>query len=230
MIPTGFLTVPAPSAAARHLFDDDVAEVGHVTNVSRVWAYRPRTHDGLFDLMREITDDEGLDVRQRGILVGACAAALGDSMCALAWGTKLAAAADPDTAAAVLRGDDAGLTPRERAMAGWARKVARDPNGTTAADVRAMREAGFDDAGIFALTAFVALRIAFSTVNDALGVLPDAAFRVEAPEAVRAAVTFGRPVADGRPGGAGSEATAPAAGLPVRPGGDGPDAGPPARP
>ena len=59
-------------------------------------------------------------------------------------------------------------------MAAWARKVARDPNATTPADIQALRDAGLDDGQIFAITAFVALRLAFSTINDALGAQPDA--------------------------------------------------------
>jgi hypothetical protein len=43
---------------------------------------------------------------------------------------------------------------------------------------------------------FVALRLAFSTVNDALGVLPDAALRSTAPRVVLDAVTVGRPIED----------------------------------
>jgi hypothetical protein len=82
-------------------------------------------------------------------------------------------------------------------MAGWARKVARDPNATRAADVQALREAGFSDPQIFTITVFVALRLAFSTVNDALGVPPDAALRASTPNVVLDAVTFGRPVDDG---------------------------------
>ena len=44
------------------------------------------------------------------------------------------------------------------------------------------------------MTAFVALRLAFSTVNDALGARPDRALLDGLPEAVSAAVTWGRPV------------------------------------
>ena len=40
---------------------------------------------------------------------------------------------------------------------------------------------------------FVALRLAFSTVNDALGAAPDRELTERAPAPVRAAVTFGRP-------------------------------------
>ncbi len=60
--------------------------------------------------------------------------------------------------------------------------------------MQALRDVGFDDAEIFAITALVALRIAFSTVNDALGASPDAALRSAAPGAVLDAVTFGRTV------------------------------------
>ncbi|HYB15166.1 MAG TPA: hypothetical protein VEF71_06815, partial [Streptosporangiaceae bacterium] len=92
-------------------------------------------------------------------------------------------------------GSDAGLTDQEKAMAAWARKVARNPNATTPADVQALREAGLGDGQIFAITAFVALRLAFSTINDSLGAQPDAELAHAVPREVREAVTYGRPVA-----------------------------------
>jgi alkylhydroperoxidase family enzyme len=196
MSAAGFLSVPEPSAEAQHLFDEDVSELGYVMNGSLLWAYQPAVFDGLFDLMRDTTAADRLSLRQRGILVAACASAFGDSYCSLAWGCKLAEATDAQTASGVLRGDDDRLTASEQPMAVWARKVARDPSQTSAADVQALRDAGYRDPQIFAITVFVALRIAFSTVNDALGVRPDAAFRRTAPQAVLDAVTFGRPIDD----------------------------------
>ena len=95
----------------------------------------------------------------------------------------------------MLDGSDGGLTEAEQAMAAWARKVVRDPNATTPADIQALHEAGLDDGQIFAVTAFIALRLAFSTVNDALGAQPDAQLAQSLPAAVREAVTYGRPVA-----------------------------------
>jgi alkylhydroperoxidase family enzyme len=77
----------------------------------------------------------------------------------------------------------------------WARKVARDPNATTPADIQALRDAGLDDGQIFAITTFVALRLEFSTVNDALGAQPDAQLAESLSQEVREAVTFGRPPA-----------------------------------
>ncbi len=191
-----FLDAPEPDDAGRRLFAEDVADVGYVMNLSRLWAYQPSTLTGIFDLLGDAVSAHGLTVRQRGVLVAACASAHGDSYCSLAWGGRLADATDPDTAAAVLRGDDANLTGAERAMAAWARKVARDPNGTSGADVQVLRDNGFSDAEIFGITVFVALRLAFSTVNDALGARPDAQIRDSVPEAVLDAVTFGRPVAE----------------------------------
>ncbi len=194
MSAVGFLAAQAPDAEARRIFDDDVAELGYVMNVSKLWAYQPATLKHLFDLMGETYATEGLTFRQRGILVTACASTVGDAYCSLAWGTKLASKSDAETAAGILRGVDDRLTLAEQAMVRWARKVVRDPNHTSAADVQELRDAGFGDAQIFAMTAYVALRLAFSTINDALGARPDSAFRSSAPEAVLDAVDYGRPI------------------------------------
>ena len=96
----------------------------------------------------------------------------------------------------VLRGDDDWLDPAERALAGWARRVARDPNATEPRDVQPLRDAGYDDAQIFAITVFVALRLAFAIVNEALGARPDAELLATVPASVRHAVTYGRPAPD----------------------------------
>jgi alkylhydroperoxidase family enzyme len=210
MSAVGFLGVPEPTAEAQRMFAEDVGELGFVMNASRLWAYHPAVADGLFDLMREATEAHQLTLRQRGILVAAANSAIGNSYCSLAWGTKLAKAADAQTAAAVLRGDDTGLTASEQAMAVWARKAASNPNHTSAADVQALRDAGYGDTQIFAITVFVALRVAFSIVNDALGACPDAAFRSTAPKAVLDAITFGRPIDEAT---AATEDPTPAAGA-----------------
>jgi alkylhydroperoxidase family enzyme len=192
----GFLDHPLVSPEAQAIFEEDVAEVGYVMNVSRLWAYNPRLVTDLFELMRRSISEQELSFRHRGILVTACASTLGDSYCSVAWGSKLAAVSVPEIAAGVIHGGDEGLTEQERTLAAWARKVARNLNGTTADDVDALRSVGFDDEEIFAITVFIALRLAFSTVNDALGVGPDKALCATAPEAVVSAVRYGRPPPD----------------------------------
>jgi len=188
-----FLNEPAESAGQRKLYDDDVAGDGYVWNVSRLWGHQPEAQKGLFRLMGEMVRAAGLTDRQRGILVAAVASTLGDSYCSFAYGRNLSAWADVKTAAGVLTGDDSVLDEGEQALARWARQLVKDPNGTTAEDVQALRDAGFDDPAIVALTHFVALRLAFSTVNDSLGAQPDHELVDAVPAEVRDAVTWGRP-------------------------------------
>lgn len=120
-----FLPQPRITPEVQALYDEDLAETGYVWNASRLWAYQPETVRGLFDLMSQAFKPSRLSFRQRGILVTATASTLGDSYCSLAWGGKLAAASEPDLAAGVLKGRDGELSEQEKAMADWARKVAR---------------------------------------------------------------------------------------------------------
>ena len=190
-----FLDDAPHSLGAQRLFDNDVRGLGYVMNATKLWAHDPASLDGLSALLEHVTAAGSLTFRRRAVLVAACAAALGDSYCSLAWGSKLAGQTGAEVAERVLRGDDAALDSTERALARWARQLARDPNSTTAADVEMLRAAGLTDAQIFATSVFVALRIAFSTVNDALGALPDQQLGAATPTAVRDAITFGRPIA-----------------------------------
>ena len=189
-----YLSEPSSSPAADAMYADDRTAMGYVMTGSRAWAHAPDLHDGLFELLTQAAERAGLSIRERGILVTACASTLGDSYCSMAWGYKLASVAGADLAASVLGGGDDGLSDRERTLTAWARRLAADPNGTTAAEVDELRSAGYDDAQILAITAYVALRIAFSTVNDALGVQPEPDLSELVPPEVRAVVTYGRPV------------------------------------
>jgi uncharacterized peroxidase-related enzyme len=192
----GFLGPPEPTPEASRLYDEDTAGLGYVMNNTRLWAHQPEAHRRLGDLLDHLTRAAGLTMRLRGVLVTSTAAAMGDSYCSLAWGEKLARETDGALAAAVLRGDLSPLTPAERALADWARRVATAPNDTTAADVQTLRDAGYSDDQVLAITAFVAMRLAFSTVNDALGATPDAELVAGMPAEVADAVTWGRGVAD----------------------------------
>lgn len=190
-----FLGEPEPTEPAQRLYAEDLEGDGYVMNLTRLWAHAPEAHDGIVALLGAAASAADLTFRQKGVLVSAAASTLGDSYCSLAWGARLAGEVGAETAAAVLAGDDLGLDPAEQALARWARAIARDPNGTTADDVQALRDAGFSDARIFGITSYVAARLAFSAVNDALGARPDAELLAAAPDAVRATVDWGRPPA-----------------------------------
>jgi SAM-dependent methyltransferase/alkylhydroperoxidase family enzyme len=187
-----FLPDPAPSPAVEEFYAEDLEELGYVMNGSRLWGRHPESWESLFALIGTATDLGGLTFRQRAILVTATAATIQDSYCSMAWGNKFASKAGPEIAAGVLRGDDIGLAPQEAVLAAWARQVASDPNATTSDDVQRLRDVGFDDMQIFAITVYIAARLAFSTVNDALGSTPDVALAASLPPAVRDAVAFGR--------------------------------------
>jgi SAM-dependent methyltransferase/alkylhydroperoxidase family enzyme len=189
----GFLEMPEVSDAAQRMFDEDVEDYGFVMNASRLWAYAPEVCERLFELLGSVTKLGSLSLRQRGILVAAAASTRGDAYCSLAWGKKLADVSSAALAGSVLRGSDDGLDDAERTLAAWARRVVADPNGITDGNVDELRNAGFSDTQIFAITVYVAGRLAFSTVNDALGPLPDRELAASVPHEVRDAVHYGRP-------------------------------------
>ena len=189
---SSFLSEPEPTVAIEALYAADRERLGFVMNLSRMWAHQPEAHDILFDLVDDMAGAAGLSFRDRGLLISAAASSMGDSYCSLAWGNRLAGASDGSIAAGVLTGDDDALDDRERALTRWARQVARDPNATTVTDVEALRAVGYDDGQVQAITTFIALRLAFSTVNDALGAVPDVELSASVDPKIRDVVTWGR--------------------------------------
>jgi SAM-dependent methyltransferase/alkylhydroperoxidase family enzyme len=182
-------TTPESEAMCR----EDVEELGFVMNVSRLWSWQPKTVEEFFDLMSRATRDR-LTFRERGLIVLATASTINDSYCSTAWAHKLTATIGADVAAAVLHGDDSALNPTEQAMTAWIRRVMRNATATTPADIDALRQAGIDDDVIFAITFFGAMRMAFSTINNALGAHPDMQFGTTVAPQVLAAVDYGRPM------------------------------------
>ena len=177
----------------RRIHADGVASQGFLMTLTHVWAWRPDVYEGFAQLRNQLTSNSTLSKRELAVIVSATASAQGDSYCALAWGTTLAKQSQPELAAAVIRNtEDEAMTTRDRALAAWARKVAKNPVGAQAADVQALRDAGFSEREIVEATMFVAFRVAFSTVNNALGAHPDPELVSNAPAEVADAVTFGR--------------------------------------
>lgn len=190
-----FLHEPETPEAAAFL-EKERAASGYVMSLERAWAWRPDVAEAFVAVRKQLTDASSLSPREIAILVCATARARGDSCCALAWGARLAKLADASLAADVLSRDSvAALSVREKALRRWAEQITRDPNATTGADVEALRAAGLSEREILEATVYVGLRLAFATVNDALGAQPDPELVAAAPAPVRAAVTYGRPPA-----------------------------------
>lgn len=190
-----FLGEPPATAARDAAFAEDRDADGYVNNHTRLWCWRPDLRDAFLELRATtLMGSSALTDRDWAVLVTATASEVSDSYCSLAWGARLAALADDETAAQVIAGDPAPeLSERESVLASWARQVVRDPNATTEGQIARLREVGLGDREIFEATAFVAFRLAFSTINDALGAAPDKQLADAAPGPVRAAVSYGRP-------------------------------------
>jgi uncharacterized peroxidase-related enzyme len=193
-------TVPEPAAsslllgeatvtpASTEMAADDLAELGFVTNGTRLWMHDPEAVSLLFDTMRAAVHRAHLSVAERGIAVITATSLIGDTYCPLAWGQKLATQTTPEVAASVLDRSDDQLDERGKAIAAWASVVAGG-HTASAADLDRLREAGFSDDAILGLTHFIALRMAFSTVNLALGARPEEAYLAYVAPAVRDAWT-----------------------------------------
>jgi uncharacterized peroxidase-related enzyme len=188
-----FLGDAPPGAAVEAALDKDRRADGFVNNFTRLWCWRPDLHVAFTELRARVADGSSLTDRDRAVIVTATVAERNDSYCSLAWGARLAALSDDATAAKVIAAEPApALSAREAALADWSRRLVQDPNSTTQSDVERLREVGLTDKEIFEATALVAFRLAFSTINDALGAAPDKQLADEAPVPVRAAVTYGR--------------------------------------
>lgn len=190
-----FIAHPQDSPDTARLYKSSVDAEGFVMNLTRVWAWRPDVFEGFASLRLQLMRKSSLTKREQAVIVCSTAAEVGDSYCSLAWGRTLAEHAGAASAAAVIAALDCGLTARDRALAEWSRKVVAGPNRTSAQDVNALRAAGFSEREVFEATVFIAFRLAFSTVNDALGIEPDWELAESVPKEVSAAVTFGRPLA-----------------------------------
>jgi uncharacterized peroxidase-related enzyme len=188
-----FLSEPPASDVVAAKYGQDRESDGYVSNATRLWCWRPDVLEAFYAMRALLIRESELSPGDAALLFAATAAARSDSYCSLAWGTELAAQAGAETAAQVLAGSAAGLDPRSTALSDWARRVATDPNSTTPADVGRLHEIGMTDRQIFEATMLIAWRMAFSTVNDALGAQPDAQLAAAAPAPVRAAVSYGRP-------------------------------------
>lgn len=190
-----FLSDPPESDPAGALYDEDRESDGYVSNATRLWCWRPDVMKAFFAVRSVLSGESALSPADQAVLFAAAAAARSDSYCGLAWGTQLARHAGPGTAAEVMAGVSGGLDPRGAALADWARRVALDPGAATPADISRLHDAGLTDQQIFEATMLIAWRVAFTAVNAALGAQPDAQLAGEAPAAVRAAVSYGRPPA-----------------------------------
>ncbi|WP_199425166.1 carboxymuconolactone decarboxylase family protein, partial [Actinotalea solisilvae] len=160
------------AAAARAA---DVAHRGYVPNYNRVFSHRPEVYAAWTALAGAIKN--GMGVRRYELATLGAALRLRSSYCALAHGQVLAdQVLDAGVVRDVARGVPDGLSDVDRAVVRLADRVAAGAADMSPDDLTELRELGLDDAEILDVVLAAAARCFFSTVLDAVGVEPDAAY------------------------------------------------------
>lgn len=182
------------SAEVAAAYRRDRETLGYVANYTRVFANRPAVLEAWRALNGAIK--ASMDSRRYELATLAAAVRLRSSYCSLAHGKVLAERFDGPAAVTtmVTAPDVAPLTPVDRAVMALADKVAAGAADLTEHDLAELRDLGLDDADILDVVLAAAARCFFSTVLDAVGARPDAAFHSLPPD-LREALTVGRPVA-----------------------------------
>ncbi|MFI5627688.1 carboxymuconolactone decarboxylase family protein [Nocardioides sp. NPDC051685] len=110
-----------------------------------MWAHHPEAKEQLMRLFEATAEAAGLSPRDKAMVVISQAAAVGDSYCADVWSKRLTNWSDPQTAIAALAADGQPFTEHERALAAWARTVARSPGSSAPQDIQRLRDAGVEE-------------------------------------------------------------------------------------
>jgi uncharacterized peroxidase-related enzyme len=179
-------------AAAAYARDREV--LGYVSNDTRVFADRLAVRDAWEALIGAVK--ASMDPRRYELATLAAALRLRSSYCSLAHGQVLAEQFEGAAAVAAIATDPASapLSAVDRAVMALADTVAAGAAGMTEDDLAELRRLGLDDTEILDVVLAAAARCFFSSVLDAVGARPDAAFRSLDP-GLRDALTVGRPIA-----------------------------------
>lgn len=183
----------AGSADVAEAFERDRATLGYVANYTRLLARRPAVYEAWRGLNASIK--ASMDPRRYELATLAAARRLRSSYCSLAHGRVLVDQFGAAPEVRAITGGDGELAPVDAAVVRLAEKVAGGAATMTPHDLAEVRGLGLDDDEILDVVLTAAARCFFSSVLDATGTEPDAAYRDLDPE-LRESLTVGRPVAE----------------------------------
>ncbi len=160
-------TIPPAEASGglRSLYDELERKRGKVAHILQVQSLRPGALKAHVDLYMDLMfASGGLTRRERELIAVAVSRANGCDYCVAHHREALARyVSAPDFLDALSRGDTpAGATDRERALAAFAIKLTRHPDGSTPGDLDALRTTGLADDDILLASLIVAY---FNFVN-----------------------------------------------------------------
>jgi len=187
-------TIPPSQAqgALREMYARQQGTYGFVPNYAKVFCYRPEVMDRWAGLLSAIR--RTVEPRRFELVTFAAAHALRNSYCSLAHGKALTAFLGEDDVRALAdqQGSDS-LSPAEKQMVRFARKVATDASSITQDDITALRRYGFADDEIFDIAAVAAARSFFTKILDSTGAEADIG-HAGMKTALRKSLTVGNPI------------------------------------
>ena len=183
------------SAEVTSAFERDRAAQGYVANFTKIFALRPEVYEAWRGLNSSIK--ASMDLRRYELATVAAARRLRSSYCCLAHGKLLVEQFGGTAELRAITGNaDGGLDKVDAGVVRLAEKVAGGAADMTEQDLTELRGLGLHDDEILDVVLAAAARCFFSTVLDATGTEPDAAYRLLDPE-LRESLTVGRPISDG---------------------------------
>ena len=196
--PMSWIRTPAEDGATGEVaaaYTRDREALGYVANYTQVFANRPAVLEAWRTLNGAIK--ASMDPRRYELATVAAALRLRSSYCSLAHGKVLVEQFDgPEAVTTIVTAPATSpLTAVDRAVMALADKVAAGAAQMAEDDLGELRGLGMDDTDILDVILAAAARCFFSSVLDAVGAEPDAAFQSLDP-AVRDALTVGRPIAE----------------------------------
>jgi uncharacterized peroxidase-related enzyme len=175
------------------LYAADHHALGRVANYTKAFSARPDVYRAWRGLNGAIK--ASMDARRYEVATVAAARVLKSSYCALAHGSVLAGLAGEPAVRQLLGAQaDSELTESDLAIAELATKVATDASTISEDDFDHLRALGFTDPEILDVVLAAAARCFFSTVLDATGTLPDAAYSSGLDPETLSLLTVGRPI------------------------------------
>lgn len=181
------------TGAVAEIYAAERASLGFVMSATACWTARPDLLPVWEEFLAKVKAGFSLTPRDWRLISFVAAQQVPSTYCATVYGRQLLSDLGSREKVLALKGDfrGAGLSEREAAMLGYARAVASDASRITAADVEALRAAGFSDVEIADIALCAALRCFMARYFDATGAGPEAAF-LDEDAAFREGLAVGR--------------------------------------
>jgi uncharacterized peroxidase-related enzyme len=159
----------------REFYDEDLADDGYISNISRLYSLKPEVLAGWRTLIGSIRDT--MDLRRYELATLAAAEALRCRYCVAAHAEVLESKFyDRPQLEAIARDyRSAGLDPVDVAIMAFAEKVALHAYRVAPEDIDELRGHGLTDTEIFEVALTAAARAFFSKSLDSMGAEPDEA-------------------------------------------------------